>query len=236
LCPATQELRSLKFEKCIKGKLPCDDHHFPGFCFLEVCNKDKTHKLSVSNHTVFNERRNRRLVAHPDDPLSAFVLFENLESIKHPDQSYIFMRELGEKRKVELRSQGLSQVRTQSTNHIGVTSMNKVRKLATLLLHKLKTQSLTRIGLTDWEKYTNHCSRQYGISRVVNNPNSNPVETMCFARHASITSQLPYNRPRGEANAAFQTFNQSKFQWREARCKKSTCVFYWRKEKQEDAC
>jgi hypothetical protein len=94
--------------------------------------------------------------------------------------------------------------------------MNKVRKLATLLLHKLKTQSLTRlfqfsklfnklIGLTDWEKYTNHCWRQYGISRAVNNPNSNPAETMRFARHASITSQLPYNRPRGDANAAFQT-------------------------------
>jgi uncharacterized short protein YbdD (DUF466 family) len=94
--------------------------------------------------------------------------------------------------------------------------VHKVQKLATSILHKLKTQSLTRffqfsklfnklIGLPDWEKYTNHCWRQYGISRVVNNPNSNPAETRRFARHASITSQLPYNRPHGEANAAFQT-------------------------------
>jgi hypothetical protein len=144
-CALLQELRSSKFEKNIKGKLPCDDPHFPGCFFLEACDKDKTHKLSVSNHTVFNERRNRRLLAHPDDPLSAFVLFENLESIKHPDQAYIFTHELGEKRKVELRSHGLSHIRTHSTKRIGVTSMNKVRKLATLFLHKLKTQSLTRL-------------------------------------------------------------------------------------------
>jgi hypothetical protein len=61
-----------------------------------------------------------------------------------------------------------------------------------------------RCGFFDWERFTNHSWRQYAITKLVNDPTVNPAETLRFARHASITSQVPYNRPGEHARSTFQ--------------------------------
>jgi hypothetical protein len=185
-----QEYHVLKFEHLSTGRYANQDNVFSGLPYLQVGGQlqQKARVLSVSNDTFLTDRDARRVVHNPNDPLSPFLLFSRLRKITHPDQEYIFCHELSSATRVLLTTfdERFEGITIDPRRHMGEKTISNFCKV----LNK-------RIGMKEWEKYTNHCWRSWMVTRLANNAAVSSQESLSFARHNNATSQLPYVR-RGE--------------------------------------
>ena len=121
------EHKNVKFSAFRTGTYDSDHPQFPRWKYLEICDTDKTNKISVSNHTVFNAERNRRIPANPDDPISGYAIYEKLKKIKHPDQDLIYCHPLTRaKRNKQYWIKDCKNVFMNPDRPYGQTKINKV--------------------------------------------------------------------------------------------------------------
>ena len=61
-----------------------------------------------------------------------------------------------------------------------------------------------KVGIPNANLFTNHCWREYMVSKLSNNPTVSLAETMTFARHTNANSHRHYVRPSDISARAFQ--------------------------------
>ncbi len=61
-----------------------------------------------------------------------------------------------------------------------------------------------KVGIPNANLFTNHCWREYMVSKLSNNPTVSLAETMTFARHTNANSHRHYVRPSNISARAFQ--------------------------------
>jgi hypothetical protein len=110
-----------------------------------------------------------------------------LRLMTDPEQVRVFCFELTQK-------QWLERYASANPPQVNIAfNMNKPmgRKSVGNLLHSFCKAA----GLPDWEKKTNHCLRQFGITKLANDARVNATEVASAARHRSTISQQAYIRP-----------------------------------------
>ena len=156
---------------------------------------DKKNKLSVSRDNLFNTggAGGLRVAHNPNDELSLYTLWKRLKSMKHPEQKFVYHYEAPAGIRKMWKAEGKVDCR-----------MNPLRRMGRQTVGNLFQDMCSKLQIPDSENLRNHCLRQAGITKIVNDPRVNQLESLHAARHYSATAQLPYVRSNGTSASNLQ--------------------------------
>jgi hypothetical protein len=174
-----------------------DGSSLAGLPYLEILEMvDKKNKLSVSRDNLFKTGGGTgglRVAHNPNDELSVYTLWGRLKGMKHPNQKFVYHYEASAAVREMWEAEGKGNCR-----------MNPLRRMGRNKVGNLLQDLCTKLQIPGSENLRNHCLRQAGITKMVNDPSINQLEVLHAARHHTSAAQLPYVRSTGRSASNLQ--------------------------------
>jgi hypothetical protein len=128
---------------------------------------DKKNKLSVGRDNLFNTGGvgSLRVAHNPNDELSIYTLWMRLKGMKHPNQKHVYHYEASAEVREMWKAEGKGNCR-----------MNPLRRMGRHTVGNLLQDLCSKLQIPNSEHLRNHCLRQAGITKMVNDPKVNQLE------------------------------------------------------------